>query len=457
MSIRAISPIDGRYHSKTEALAEHFSEWGLIRARVTIEVRWLQHLSHEDSISDLRAFTEEEHAFLNNIVAQFSDADGESIKAIERTTNHDVKAVEYFIKGAIAETSLSDLSEFVHFGCTSEDINNLSYAIMLRDALHKVWLNQAQEFVDQVASLALSLRDVSILAHTHGQPATPTTMGKELAVFVYRWQRQLKQLEKQEILGKFNGAIGAYNAHFAAYPAADWQAISRRFIESFGLTWNPLTTQIESHDWLAEVFHNLMRFNNILLDYSRDMWAYISMGYFKQRSIKGEIGSSTMPHKVNPIDFENAEANLGLSNALLDHLANKLAVSRLQRDLSDSSALRNIGVGFAHSLIALQSAIKGTSKVDINPQAIDRDLDHAWEVLAEPIQTVLRKAAYPHPYEKLKELTRGVAITQEEIQVFVDSLPISDEDKTRLREMTPASYIGLASELVAHVLDDAAE
>lgn len=451
MSIRAISPIDGRYHNKTAALSQHFSEWGLIRARVTIEVRWLQHLSQNNDIPELRTFTEEEHTFLNNIVINFSDEDGENIKTIEGRTNHDVKAVEYFIKEKIAESSLADVSEFVHFACTSEDINNLSYAIMVRDALHEVWLNQAHEFVAQVASLADALRDISILAHTHGQPATPTTMGKELAVFVYRWQRQLKQLDQQEILGKFNGAVGAYNAHLAAYPDADWQTISRTFVESFDLTWNPLTTQIESHDWLAEVFHNMMRFNNILLDYCRDMWTYISMGYFKQRTVAGEIGSSTMPHKVNPIDFENAEANVGLSNAMLEHLGSKLAVSRLQRDLSDSSALRNIGVGFAHSLIALQSAIKGTSKVDINLQAISEDLDPAWEVLAEPIQTVLRKVGYPNPYEKLKELTRGLAITQEEIHAFVDSLPIPDEDKARLHQMTPSSYIGLASELVSHI------
>ena len=448
MSIRAISPIDGRYHSKTSALSDYFSEYALMKYRVTVEIAWLKHLSQVEDIPEVRALTDDESDFLQDILSNFDDAEAEKIKASERKTNHDVKAVEYYVKDCLADTSLTDLSEFVHFACTSEDINNLSHAMMLRDGLMDVWLQEANDLVGTVADKAELLRDVAILAHTHGQAASPTTMGKELAVYVYRWQRQLNQLENQQYLGKFSGAVGAFNAHLSAYPNADWLNISRTFVENFGLTFNPLTTQIESHDYLAETFHILKRFNAILLDFCRDMWAYISMGYFKQRTVDGEIGSSTMPHKVNPIDFENAEANVGLSNSILSHLADKLMVSRLQRDLSDSSALRNLGVGIAHSHIALQSALRGVNKVDINETVITNDLDHAWEVLAEPIQTVLRKVSYPNPYEKLKELTRGVAITQAELQAFVDTLPISEEDKARLRELSPATYTGMASDLV---------
>lgn len=453
MSIRAISPIDGRYHSKTKSLNDYFSEYALMKYRVTVEIAWLEHLSNEADIPEVRALTASESEFLQAITTDFDDSAAEKIKEIERRTNHDVKAVEYYIKDCIAETSLADLSEFIHFACTSEDINNLSHAMMLRDGLLNVWLEQARELVDSITEKAELLRDTSILAHTHGQPASPTTMGKELAVYVYRLQRQLKQLGNQEYLGKFSGAVGAFNAHLSAYPDADWLDITKRFVENFGLVFNPLTTQIESHDYLAETFHILIRFNSILLDFCRDMWTYISMGYFKQRTIAGEVGSSTMPHKVNPIDFENAEANIGLSNSILSHLADKLMVSRLQRDLSDSSALRNLGVGIAHSHIALQSALKGISKVDINQTAIDADLVDAWEVLAEPIQTVLRKVRYPNPYEKLKELTRGVKITQADIQEFVDSLPLDEADKARLREMTPATYTGMASDLVDIIRD----
>ena len=451
MSIRAISPVDGRYHSKTKALNDYFSEYALMKYRVIVEVTWLGHLSKEEDIPEVRTLTEDEVEILQAIIVNFDDTAATKIKEIERSTNHDVKAVEYYIKGCIAETSLADLSEFVHFACTSEDINNLAHGMMLRDGLVDVWLQEAHDLVGTIAEKADLLRDTAILAHTHGQPASPTTMGKELAVFVYRLERQIKQLENQEYLGKFSGAVGAFNAHLSAYPDADWFDINRRFVENFGLVFNPLTTQIESHDYLAEIFHILIRFNNILLDFCRDMWAYISKGYFKQRTVAGEIGSSTMPHKVNPIDFENAEANIGLSNSILSHLADKLMVSRLQRDLSDSSALRNLGVGIAHSHIALQSALKGISKVDINPIAIEADLNDAWEVLAEPIQTVLRKVSYPNPYEKLKELTRGVQITQADIQEFVDSLPLDDADKARLREMTPASYTGMASDLVEFI------
>lgn len=448
MNIRAISPIDGRYHGKTQSLNQYFSEYALMKYRVTVELAWLRQLAEEDDIRDVRALRDDELELLRRLVSEFDDAQAERIKAIERKTNHDVKAVEYYIKGCLADTSLADLSEFVHFACTSEDINNLAQAMMLRDGLADVWLQEAHELVATVAEKADLLRDVAMLARTHGQAATPTTLGKELAVFVYRWERQMRQIDNQEFLGKFNGAVGAFNAHVAAYPDADWQAIARRFVESFGLTYNPLSTQIEPHDYLAEIFHKIIRFNTILLDFCRDMWTYISMGYFKQTTVADEVGSSTMPHKVNPIDFENAEANLGLSNSILAHLGEKLMVSRLQRDLSDSSALRNLGVGIAHSHIALQSARKGLGKVEMNPIAIDADLDGAWEVLAEAIQTVLRKANYPNPYEKLKELTRGVGITQADIQAFVESLPIDEQDKARLLALTPATYIGLASDLV---------
>ncbi|MEM9955557.1 MAG: adenylosuccinate lyase [Chloroflexota bacterium] len=448
MSIRAISPIDGRYHKRSTPLNNYFSEYALMKYRVIVEIAWLKHLAKQDDLAEIRALTDDELSILQGIIEGFDDDSAKAIKAIERTTNHDVKAVEYYIKQELGETSLADVSEFVHFACTSEDINNLAYAMMVRDGLMDVWLQDAHELVATVAEKAELHRDVAILAHTHGQAASPTTMGKELAVYVYRWQRQLTQLENQDYLGKFSGAVGAFNAHLSAYPDADWVHIARTFVESFGLEFNPLTTQIEAHDYLAETFHSVMRFNSILLDFCRDMWAYISMGYFKQRVVAGEVGSSTMPHKVNPIDFENAEANVGISNSILGHLADKLMVSRLQRDLSDSSALRNIGVGIAHSHLALLSAQKGVSKVDINQQAISQDLDDAWEVLAEPIQTVLRKAGYPNPYEKLKELTRGASINRDDLQAYIADLLIAEADKQRLQAMTPASYIGLADELV---------
>lgn len=451
MSLRALSPLDGRYHSKTVALNPYFSEFALMKYRVLVEVNWLRHLSQNAAIPDVRPFTPAEEQHLSDLIEQFDDQAAAQIKQIEATTNHDVKAVEYYLKQALAPTSLADMREFLHFACTSEDINNLAHAMMLRDGLADVWIQEAYELVEQVVEKADLLRETAILAHTHGQAASPTTLGKELAVFVYRWQRQLRALENQEFLGKFNGAVGNFNAHLAAYPDADWQAISRDFVERFGLTYNPLTTQIESHDSLAETFHTLMRFNQILLDFCRDMWTYISKGYFAQRAIAGEVGSSTMPHKVNPIDFENAEANVGMSNAVLQHLANKLAVSRLQRDLSDSSVLRNIGVGIAHSYLALQSAQKGLHKVAANPEVIAADLDQAWEVLAEPIQTVLRKSGDENPYEKLKALTRGAHMTQADIHAFVQTLPLTDADKARLLALTPATYIGAAASLVDHL------
>ncbi|MGJ3240356.1 MAG: adenylosuccinate lyase [Anaerolineae bacterium] len=448
MSLRAISPLDGRYHNKLTQLEPYFSEYALMRYRVLVEVTWLRHLSEEDEIADVRPLTETEIQFLTDLHANFDDDSAQAVKDIEREINHDVKAIEYYIKGQMASTSLADLREFVHFACTSEDINNLAYAMMVRDGLLDVWLESAYALVGIVSDHAEVLRDTSMLAHTHGQPASPTTMGKELAVFVYRWQRQVTQLENQPHLGKFSGAVGAFNAHQIAYPDADWVTIGRTFVERFGLVYNPLTTQIESHDYLAEIFHMLIRFNSITLDLCRDMWTYISMGYFSQRTIEGEVGSSTMPHKVNPIDFENAEANLGLSNSILAHLAEKLTVSRLQRDLSDSSALRNIGVGIAHSQLALISAQRGLSKVAINPVAINADLDQAWQTLAEAIQMVLRKSAYPDPYEALKQLTRGVTVTPEQIRAFVSDLPIAEADKARLLALTPATYTGLASDLV---------
>ncbi|MEL6407984.1 MAG: adenylosuccinate lyase [Chloroflexota bacterium] len=454
MSHRAISPIDGRYQRKTDALNPYLSEYALMKYRVLVECKWLAHMASTESISDVRALTDAEDALLQNIIDNFDDAAADRIKAIERTTNHDVKAVEYYIKEQIADTSLADLSEFIHFACTSEDINNLSYAMMVRDALADVWIQEAYELVETVAEKAELLRETPMLSRTHGQPASPTTLGKELAVFVHRWQRQLRQLDNQAFLGKFNGAVGAFNAHVAAYPDADWETIARVFVESFGLTYNPLTTQIETHDALAETFHAMMRFNTITLDFCRDMWTYISMGYFKQQAVEGEVGSSTMPHKVNPIDFENAEANVGISNSIMGHLAEKLSVSRLQRDLSDSSALRNIGVGIAHSHIALQSTLKGMSKVAADETKLHADLADAWEVLAEPIQTVLRKAGYDKPYEMLKELTRGARITAEDIHVFVDGLDkLPAEDKARLQALTPATYIGIASELVDRIAD----
>lgn len=447
MAHRAISPLDGRYGSKTEPLADYLSEWALMKYRVKVEVCWLLAMSNNPQMPEVRTLTDDEQRLLNTLVDKFDDTSASAIKTIERTTNHDVKAAEYFIKDQIADTSLADVSEFVHFCCTSADINNLSYALMVKDAIYHVWLPEAEALVSQLASLAESLADMPMLARTHGQPATPTTMGKELAVFVYRLQRQLKQLRQQEYLGKFSGAVGAYNAHLVAYPDLDWVSISQDFVGSLGLTHNPLTTQIEPHDFLAEIAHNLMRFNTILLDLCRDMWMYISINYFKQRVVKGEVGSSTMPHKVNPIDFENAEANAGISNATLSHLADKLPVSRLQRDLSDSSAMRNLGVGIGHSYLMLQSAQKGMSKVDINPLALSADLDDAWEVLGEAVQTILRKYQIPNAYEQLKELTRGSRITRQSLQEFVNTLDIPDSDKTQLLNLTPATYIGLADKI----------
>jgi adenylosuccinate lyase len=385
MSLQAISPLDGRYAEQTAALSSFFSEAALIKFRVLVEVRWLLALSEQAEIAEVRAFNSEEQATLHRIADEFSEADAERVKEIERTTRHDVKAVEYGIKEKLADTSLHDVSEWVHFACTSEDINNLAHALMLQGGIRDVWVPRAQELVNAVTALAQQHAAVPMLARTHGQTASPTTVGKELAVFAHRWQRQLKHVAAQEYLGKINGAVGNFNAHAAAYPNVNWPAFAQRFVESLGLTYNPLTTQIESHDYMAELFQSLMRFNNVLLDFDRDVWTYISMGYFKQRVVAGEVGSSTMPHKVNPIDFENSEANIGLSNAVLDHLANKLQVSRLQRDLTDSSAIRNVGAGVAYSFLALSSALRGLKKLSLDEQVLADDLDNSWEVLGEAV------------------------------------------------------------------------
>ena len=448
MALDSISPLDGRYLKDLKDLCLYGSESALIRYRVEVEIRWLLCMSQTDAITHVRAFTSEETAYLNGLMEDFGEEDAARVKEIESTTRHDVKAVEYYVKEKLQETSLADIIESIHFGCTSEDINNLSHAMMLRDSITKVWLPTAKQLIADVTAVANENRDATMLAHTHGQPATPTVMGKELAVFVHRWNRQLRQIESQEFLGKFNGATGCYNSYAIAYPDADWDSIARGFVESMGLTFNPLTTQIESHDYIAETFHAIARFNNITLDFDRDAWTYISMGYFKQKVVKTEVGSSIMPHKVNPIDFENSEANLGLSNSVLDHLSTKLAVSRLQRDLSDSSALRNIGVGIGYATLALKSAIRGVSRISVDQSALAADLDDSWEVLAEAVQTVMRKNQVDNPYETLKHLTRGESITESDIRNLVESLDIDASDKERLLALTPNGYIGRAKELM---------
>lgn len=451
MSIKSLTPLEGRYGAITRPLEDYFSEWALIKYRIHVEVEWLIAMAANPAFAEIRQFTPEEIVFLRNIVVLFDDAAALRIKEIERTTNHDVKAVEYYLREILSAMSLSDILEFIHFSCTSEDINNLSYALMLKHGIEKIWLPAAEGLVQAVTSMAEEEKAVPMLAHTHGQAASPTTVGKELAVFVYRWNRQLKQIRSQEYLGKFNGAVGNFNAHSIAYPEVNWETISSSFVESLGLTYNPLTTQIESHDYVAESFHAISRFNNILLDFDRDMWLYISLGYFKQKAIAGEVGSSTMPHKVNPIDFENSEANLGLSNAVLDHLANKLPISRLQRDLSDSSALRNIGTGIAHSHLAITYTLKGLRKTIVNEEVLAADLNHAWEVLSEAVQTVMRKHGHANSYDKLKAITRGKGISEEDIKAFIDSVELPETDKKRLLALTPSQYVGIAASLVKHL------
>lgn len=446
-SLTAVSPVDGRYGRATTALRLIFSEFGLIRHRVLVEVRWLQMLSANSDIAEVPPFSEHANNLLNNLVDHFNEEDAHRIKTIESTTNHDVKAVEYFIKEKIAgNDELEAVSEFIHFACTSEDINNLSHALMLRESRTQSILPKMDEIIDALSALAHQFADVPMLCRTHGQPASPSTMGKEVANVVYRLQRQREQLVKIEFLGKINGAVGNYNAHLSAYPDLDWEMIAQNFIESLGLSWNPYTIQIEPHDYIAEFFHVISRFNSILLDYDRDVWWYISMGYFKQKTIEGEVGSSTMPHKVNPIDFENSEGNLGIANAIMGHLGEKLVISRGQRDLTDSTVLRNLGVGIAHSLIAYNSTLRGIGKLEINEARLAEDLDNTWEVLAEPVQTVMRRYGVENPYEKLKALTRGQGITREALLTFVDGLDIPEEARESLRQLSPASYIGNAAE-----------
>lgn len=443
-ALTALSPVDGRYGSKAESLREHFSEFGLIRARVTVEIRWLQRLAELPGISEVPALSSAASDFLDRLVNEFSEADAQRIKEIERTTNHDVKAVEYFIKEKIeAQPELHAITEFVHFACTSEDINNLSHGLMLQGGLSTL-LPVMHEVADSIAQLAERHAELSMLSRTHGQTASPTTLGKEMANVAYRLRRQLKQIESAEILGKINGAVGNYNAHLTTYPDVDWEANAQTFVESLGLTFNPYTTQIEPHDYIAELFDAVCRFNTILIDFDRDVWGYISLGYFKQKTVAGEIGSSTMPHKVNPIDFENSEGNLGLANAILGHLAQKLPISRWQRDLTDSTVLRNLGVGMAYGLIAYQASLKGIGKLEANPERLAEDLDSSWEVLAEPIQTVMRRYGIEKPYEKLKELTRGKRIDQAGFAAFIDTLALPDEVKAELKALTPATYIGNA-------------
>ncbi|MCU7912788.1 MAG: adenylosuccinate lyase [Candidatus Thiodiazotropha sp. (ex Lucinoma aequizonata)] len=453
-SLTAVSPIDGRYGSKSADLRPIFSEFSLIRHRVLIEVRWLQALVAHKDILETPTLSEHANNILNTIVENFSEEDARRVKNIERTTNHDVKAVEYFLKEKIAENDeLESISEFIHFACTSEDINNLAHALMLREGRGQVLLPQIDEIISSIKQLAHELADQPMLSRTHGQPASPTTMGKELANVVYRLHRQREQIVGTELLGKINGAVGNYNAHLSAYPEIDWQVFAKQFVESLGIGWNPYTIQIEPHDYIAELFDAIARFNTILIDFSRDVWSYISLGYFKQKTITGEAGSSTMPHKVNPIDFENGEGNLGIVNALFDHLSGKLPISRWQRDLTDSTVLRNLGVGLAHTSIALQSIQRGLSKLEANAQAMLDDLNQNWEVLAEPIQTVMRRYGIEKPYEKLKELTQGQRITQEQLQAFVEQLNIPDHTKASLKRMTPMSYIGNSKEQVVDIID----
>ncbi|MEL0152770.1 MAG: adenylosuccinate lyase, partial [Halieaceae bacterium] len=443
----ALSPLDGRYASKLDPLRSIFSEYGLIARRLEVEVQWLKTLSSLEAIAEVPKFSDESESNLLAVLERF-DVDGASqVKDIEKTTNHDVKAIEYFLKDAISpDPELAAASEFVHFACTSEDINNLSHALMLRDGV-PVIASEMRAIISGIETLAREHAQLPMLSRTHGQTASPTTLGKEMANVAVRLKRQLEAVEAVEPLGKFNGAVGNFNAHLSAYPTLDWEQISRDFVESLGLTWNPMTTQIEPHDYMAELFQAMMRFNTILIDFDRDIWSYISLGYFKQKTVAGEIGSSTMPHKVNPIDFENSEGNLGLANAVLAHLAEKLPVSRWQRDLTDSTVLRNMGVGFGYSLLAYGSTLKGISKLEVNTAKLAQDLDNSWEVLAEPIQTVMRRYGIPEPYEKLKALTRGQAITKEILQEFVATLDLPEAVIAELQALTPSTYVGMAETL----------
>jgi adenylosuccinate lyase len=446
-ALTALSPVDGRYASKTSAYRQFFSEYGLIKHRVFVEVRWLQALANHSEITEVSPFSSDANQSLESILDNFSEEDAQRIKDIERTTNHDVKAVEYYLKEKITDNDeLNAVSEFIHFACTSEDINNLSYALMLKGGREEALLPEIDQLIASIKDLAGEYAEIPLLCRTHGQPASPSTLGKEMANVVYRLQRQRKQIAEVKLLGKINGAVGNYNAHLSAYPDLDWEKFAKDFVESLGLRWNPYTTQIEPHDYIAELFDAVSRHNTIIIDYCRDIWSYISIGYFKQKVIAGEVGSSTMPHKVNPIDFENAEGNMGIANAMMAHLSQKLPISRWQRDLTDSTVLRTLGVGLGHTSIAIQSTLKGISKLEVNEAAIAADLDKNWEVLAEPVQTVMRRYGIEKPYEKLKELTRGQRINAEIMATFIESLEIPQDAKDLLLEMTPASYIGNAVE-----------
>lgn len=448
-ALTALSPIDGRYGDKTIELRTIFSEFGLLKYRVQVEVQWLQKLASQVEISEVPALSQSATNHLNQIVEQFDINDAERIKEIEKTTNHDVKAVEYFLKEKVSShEELHAINEFIHFACTSEDINNLSYALMLKEAKESVLIPYWKKIIETISAQAKTYRDLPLLSRTHGQPATPSTIGKEFANVAYRLQRQLKQLQTVEILGKINGATGNYNAHIVAYPQVDWHQFSEEFVNSLDLKWNPYTTQIEPHDYIAEFFDCVARFNTIMIDFNRDIWGYISLNHFKQKTIAGEIGSSTMPHKVNPIDFENSEGNLGIANAIMSHLGSKLPISRFQRDLTDSTVLRNLGVGIGYAIIAYQSTLKGLSKLEVNQEYLLDELNRNWEVLAEPIQTVMRRYGIEKPYEKLKELTRGKRVDAEGMKQFIDSLDLPENEKSRLKQLTPANYIGYASAFV---------
>lgn len=450
--LTAISPVDGRYGNNTADLRPYVSEFGLIHQRVLVEVRWLQKLATISQIAEVPALSDDANQVLNQIVRDFSEADAARVKEIERETNHDVKAVEYFLKEKVAgHAELAAVSEFIHFACTSEDINNLSHALMLTAAHQQVVSPLLEEILQALVTHAQRYKSIPMMARTHGQPATPSTMGKEFANVAVRLDRQLTALKQVQFLGKINGAVGNYNAHLAAYPDVDWHRVAEEFVTSLGLTWNPYTTQIEPHDYIAEWFDALCRINTILIDLDRDMWGYIALNHFKQKTVAGEVGSSTMPHKVNPIDFENSEGNLGIANAVLGHLSAKLPVSRWQRDLTDSTVLRNLGVGLGYAVIAYQATLKGLSKLEVNEANLRNELDQNWELLAEPVQTVMRRYGIEKPYEKLKELTRGKRITAADLASFIDTLTLSDSVKAELKTLTPANYVGRAEAFVAEL------
>ncbi|NNM58698.1 MAG: adenylosuccinate lyase [Legionellales bacterium] len=454
-SLTAISPIDGRYGDRLASLRSIFSEFSLIKKRVLVEIRWLEMLADCPDIEEVPALTTPARDYLNQIYDNFSLSDAERVKAIEKTTNHDVKAVEYFLKEKIADnTELVQIAEFIHFACTSEDINNLAYALILKEAKETLLLPTTKQVIKAIQELAVRFAAQPMLARTHGQPATPTTIGKEMANFAARLQRQYCQLQKVAIRGKFNGAVGNFNAHYAAYPEIDWFVLSRQFVNNLGIEWNAYSTQIEPHDYIAELFNVVSTFNSILIDFNRDVWGYISLGYFKQRMVENEVGSSTMPHKINPIDFENAEGNLGLANAMMHFLSNQLLTSRWQRDLVDSTLMRTLGVAIAHTQLAYENSLKGINKLEINPPVLEYELAQAWEVLAEPIQTIMRRYGIAEPYEKLKALTRGKTIDQDLLREFVDKLALPESVKEKLKQMSPRSYTGLAAKLASNVNKD---